>query len=101
MQRTAILAVGLALGLTVPAFAGETVTEHETYEKRSMKVETMQAPPTTTTRPGRVTENTYEETETRRVERPAPTVEKRTTVEVPAPTVREKTIERTETEDDD
>jgi hypothetical protein len=99
MRRTATLAVGLVLGLTAPALAGESVTEHETYEKRSMKVETMQAPPTTTTRPGRVTENTYEETETRRVEQPAPRVEKRTTVEVPAPSVREKTVERTETED--
>ena len=30
----------LALGLAVPfAYAGETVTEHESYEKRSMKVE--------------------------------------------------------------
>jgi hypothetical protein len=96
-MRTSLFAIGLALGLAAPAFAGETVTEHETYEKRSMKVETMGAT-TTTTRPSRVTE--YEETETRRVEKvPAPTVEKRTTIEVPAPTVREKTVERTETED--
>ena len=96
MRRTTMFAMGLALGLAAPALAGETVTEHETYEKRSMKVETMGAT-TTTTRPGRVTENSYEETETRKVERvPAPTVEKRTTVEIPAPTVREKTTEHTD-----
>jgi hypothetical protein len=97
MGRTSILAIGLALCLAAPVIAGETVTEHETYEKRSMKVETMGAT-TTTTRPSRVErESTYEETETRRVERaPAPTVEKRTTIEVPAPIVREKTTERTE-----
>jgi len=97
MRGTTMFAMGLALGLAAPALAGESVTEHETYEKRSMKVETMGAT-TTTTRPGRVTENSYEEkTETRRVEQaPAPTVEKRTTVEIPAPTVREKTTERTD-----
>lgn len=100
-MRTLLLAGGLVLGLGALAVAGETITEHETYEKRSMKVETMGAP-TTTTRPGYVTENTYEETETRRVERaPAPTVERRTTIEVPAPTVREKTTERVETEVED
>jgi hypothetical protein len=100
MRRTSLLAIGLAFGLTTPAVAGETVTEHETYEKRSMKVETMGAT-TTTTRPSRV-ERTYEETETRRVEQaPAPkVVEKKTTVVgVPPPVVREKTTEHTETED--
>jgi hypothetical protein len=98
MHRTSLLAIGLALGFAAPVIAGETITEHETYEKRSMKVETMGVT-TTTTRPGRVTENVYEETETRRVERvPPPVVEKRTTIE-PGPTVREKTRERIETEE--
>jgi hypothetical protein len=97
-MRIAIFVAGLAFLAGVPAWAGETVTEHETIEKRSMKVETVPAQPTTTTRPARVVEQ-YQETETRRVEQQPPTIERRTTVEVPAPTVREKTIERTETDD--
>jgi hypothetical protein len=85
---TRFLLVGLlALGVT-PVFAGESYTEHETYEKRSFKVEP--APPA----------GTVEETETSRIERPrAPVVEERRTVE-PGPVVRErKTETRTETED--
>ena len=91
-----LVVTALALGMSVPALAGETVTEHETYEKRSMKVETMQAP-TTTTVPGR-TERTVEETETTRTDRPR-IVEKRTTV-VPGDVVRERKTE-TETHEDD
>ena len=88
----------LALGVSVAALAGETVTEHETYEKRSMKVETMQAP-TTTTVPGRTVERTVEETETTRTDRPR-VVEKHTTV-VPGPVVRERKTEKIETDDGD
>jgi len=84
----------LAVGLAVPAaFAGETVTEHESYEKRSMKIETIPPP--------RVQERAVEETETTRTEterRPADAqIEKRTTV-VPGPVIREKTTEQVETE---
>jgi hypothetical protein len=87
-----VLAGMLALGCIAPAFAGETVTEHETYEKRSMKIETIP--------PAKTTERTVEETETSRVDRPRPpVVEKRTTIE-PGPVVRERKTETTETDDD-
>ena len=80
------LLVGLlALGVAGVAVAGETVTEHETYEKRSMKVEPVPPPSS---------EGTVEErTETSRTQRERPTViEKHTTV-VPGPVVREKKTE--------
>ena len=73
----------LALGVTVPAFAGETITEHETYEKRSSKIETV--PQATET------ERTVEETQTTRTDRPR-VIEKKTTV-VPGPVVRERKTE--------
>jgi len=75
----------LALGLAVPfAYAGETVTEHDTYEKRSMKVEPV--PPADTT----VTERT-ETSRTDTEQRPAE-VERKTTV-VPGPVIKEKKTE--------
>ena len=82
------------LDIIMRLLAGETVTEHESYEKRSMKVETIPPP--------RVDEQrTYEETtrtETQR--RPADVeVEKRTTIE-PGKVVKEKKTE-TVTEEDD
>jgi hypothetical protein len=90
------MATTLALGLALPVFAGETVTEHDSYEKRSMKVETI--PPAVTER------RTEETTETSRTDSPPrnpPTiVEKRTTI-VPGGTVTERKTEKTETDTDD
>ena len=86
----------LALGLAVPiAYAGETVTEHESYEKRSMKVETIPPPAP------RVEERTQEETTRMETERrPADVeIEKRTTVE-PGKVIKEKKTETVEEEDD-
>jgi hypothetical protein len=86
-----LLAALLAVGGLGVAFAGETVTEHETYEKRSMKIEPV-VPPADT--------RTYEETETSRVERPrAPVVQERRTVE-PGPVIRERKSETTEKTED-
>ena len=87
-----VLAALLALGGLGTAFAGETVTEHETYEKRSMKVETV--PPAATT------ERSVDETETSRVDRPRqPVVQERRTV-VPGPVIQERKSETTERTDD-
>jgi hypothetical protein len=84
-----VLAGMVALGCVAPVFAGETVTEHESYEKRSMKVETL--PPANTT------ERTVEETT--KVDRPrAPVVEERRTIE-PGPVIQEKKTETRESTD--
>jgi hypothetical protein len=92
MKTTIALGGLLAFACAGPVLAGETVTEHETYEKKSMKVETIPPPAKT--------ERTVEETETSRVQRERPpVVEERRTI-VPGPTVKEKTVE-TETHDDD
>ena len=89
----------LALGLAVPfAYAGETVTEHESYEKRSMKVEPIPPPPTADTTVTERTETSRTESERRpsNVE-----VERKTTV-VPGPVIKEKKTETvTKGEDDD
>jgi hypothetical protein len=87
----------LALGLVVPfAWAGETVTEHETYEKRSMKVEPVPPPP--------ADGSAVERTETSRTDserRDAPAeVERKTTV-VPGPVIKEKKTETVTHGDDD
>ena len=64
------LAAVLSLSLAAPALAAEDITEHETYEKRSMKIETgpVAATPTTTLAP-RVYE--HHESESTTVERHA------------------------------
>jgi hypothetical protein len=87
----------LALGLAVPfAYAGETVTEHDTYEKRSMTVEPVPPPPPAE---GTVTERT-ETSRTDSERRPAE-VERKTTV-VPGPVIKEKKTETvTKGADDD
>ena len=93
MKRSA-WALLLAAGLVAPAFADETITERESYEKRSMKIETIPPP--------RVEENTTVEETTRREteRRPAEVeVEKRTRIE-PGPVIKEKKTETVETEDD-
>lgn len=98
MKTTACaMATTLALGLALPVFAGETVTEHETYEKRSSKVETIPPPAVTERR----TEETTETSRTDSPPRNPPTiVEKRTTI-VPGGTVTERKTEKTETGSDD
>ncbi len=91
-----LLATTLALGVAAPVLGGETTTEHETYEKRSMTVEPVPAPAETERR-------TEERTETSRTQSPprdGSVIEKHTTV-VPGPTVTEKKSERVETENDD
>ena len=94
-MKTVALGGLIALACAGPVLAGESVTEHETYEKRSMKIETIPPPP-----PAK-TERTVEETETSRIQRERPpVVEERRTI-VPGPTVKEKTVEETETTDDD
>ena len=97
MSRVGLASI-LVAGLVVPAaFAGETVTEHESYEKRSMKVETVPPPPAP-----RVEEHTtYDESTRRETERrPADVqVEKRTTIE-PGKVIKEKKTETVETNDD-
>jgi hypothetical protein len=91
------MATTLALGLALPVFAGETVTEHDSYEKRSMKVETIPPPAVTERR----TEETTETSRTDSPPRNPPTiVEKRTTI-VPGGTVTERKTEKTETDTDD
>jgi hypothetical protein len=79
----------LATSVVIRAFAGEDVTEHETYEKRSMKIETVPVQPTTTL-PNRVYEH-HEETTT---------VERRSNV-TPPPVVEEhRTVTETHHDDD-
>ena len=94
MMRSACAAM-LAVGLAAPvAFAGETVTEHENYEKRSMKIETIPPP--------RVEENrTYEESTRRETERrPSEVeVEKKTRTQDGA-VIKEKRTVETEEDDD-
>ena len=86
-----LLAAALVLACIAPVLADETVTEHDTYEKRSMKVETV--PPATKT------ERSVEETTTGRVDRPRETVtEERKTVE-PGTVVHERKTEKTETDE--
>jgi hypothetical protein len=87
----------LALGLAVPfAYAGETVTEHESYEKRTMKIEPVPPPPPADTTVTERTETSRTESDRRPVE-----VERKTTV-VPGPVIKEKKTETvTKGEDDD
>jgi hypothetical protein len=76
----------LATSVAIRAFAGEEVTEHETYEKRSMKIETIPVQPTTTL-PNRVCQH-HEETTTVDAARttPPPVVEEQLTVPKPITT---------------
>ena len=88
----------IALGLALPALVGaaEDVQEHETYEKRSMKIETGAAP-TTTTMPQRRVYEHHEESETKTIERRSATPPP----PPPAGTVHERTREKIETHEDD
>lgn len=78
------IAATISMCLAAPAFAGEDVTEHSTYETRSMKVETVpMAPPATVPAPARAYEH-HDSSESTTVERhttppPAPVVKERTT----------------------
>ena len=86
MTTTKSMAIAALFSLmAVPALAGEDVTEHDTYEKRSMKIETVPAATPTTVPPNRVYEH-RDESESTTVERhsatpPAPVVKERTTTE--------------------
>ncbi len=92
MTGRILLAAAFALGCVARVIAGETVTGHDTHEKRSMKVETI--PPAQTTE-----RTTTEETTTGRVDRPRDTiVEERKTVE-PGTVVHERKTEKTETDE--
>jgi hypothetical protein len=85
------IAVLFSLGLAAPTLAGEDVTEHETYEKRSMKIETVPVAPTTSTlAPGRVYEH-HDESESTTVERRS--------ITPPASVVKERTRESVETKE--
>lgn len=92
-MKTGLLVAGVAIvALAIPAArAGEMVEqEHETVEKRSMKIETVPAaPPTTVQR--RTTVEEEEHTTTRKEAPPATVIEKRT-IEVPPP-ARERSVE--------
>jgi hypothetical protein len=86
----AIAAVFSTMSLAAPALAAEDVTEHDTYEHRSMKVETVpMAPPATVPAPNRVYEH-HDESESSTV------VEKHTTTP-PAAIVKERTTDSVET----
>jgi hypothetical protein len=82
------LAAVLSLGLAAPALAAEDITEHETYEKRSMKIETgpVAAAPTTTLAP-----RVYEHHESE-----STTVERRVTPPPPPVIVKERTTNSVE-----
>lgn len=85
------IAVLFSLSLAAPALAGEvTDTYHDTYEKRSMKVETGVMPTTTTLPPSRVYEH-HDESESTTIERHSTTP--------PAPVVKERTTESVETKE--
>ena len=90
--RSMAIAAVLSLSLVAPALAAEDITEHETYEKRSLKIETgpAVAPPTTTLAPSRVYEH-HDESESTTVERHSTTP--------PAAIVKEKTTDRVETKE--
>jgi hypothetical protein len=86
------MAAMFSLSLAAPALAAEDIMEHETYEKRSMKIETVPAAPATTTipAPSRVYEH-HDESETKTIERHSATP--------PAPMVKERTTESVETKE--
>ena len=85
------LAAMLSLSLVAPALAAEDVTEHETYEKHSMKIETVpMAPPAPVPAPTRAYEH-HDSSE-------STTVERHTTPPPPA-VVKERTTDAVETHD--
>jgi hypothetical protein len=85
------LAAVLSLSLAAPALAAEDVVEHETYEKRSLKIETGPAAASTTTTlaPRRVYEH-HDESE-------STTVKQRSITPPPAAVVKERTTDSVET----
>lgn len=97
-NRTMILGAALLAATVVTAQAGETVEQHETYEKRTMKVETIPPPPPVVEKKTTVetethrsntagaagVQETYKETEQRVETRTPPTT---------MPQVRERTVE--------
>jgi hypothetical protein len=77
------IAAVLSMSMAAPALAAEDITEHETYEKRTMKIETVPVPPA----PTRVYEH-HDESES--------TVERRTTTPPAAAVVKERTTDSVE-----
>ena len=91
-RSMAIAAIFSAMSLAAPVLAAEDVVEHETYEKRSMKVETVpMAPPAPAPAPKRVYEH-HDESE-------SSTVERRTTKTPPAAIVKERTTDSVEVQE--
>ena len=90
MKTTGNIAIAALFSLTLvaPALAAEDITEHETYEKRTMKIETVPAMATTTLPPSRSYQH-HEESESTTVERHSATP--------PVPVVKERSRETTET----
>ena len=87
---TLALAALLSVGLVTSVLAAEDVTEHETYEKRSMKIETVpMAPPATVPAP-----RAYEHHDSSE----STTVERHTTPP-PAAVVKERTTDSVEIHD--
>jgi hypothetical protein len=83
------IAAAFSVSLVAPVLAAEDVVEHETYEKRSMKVETVvPVVPPVAPAPKRVYEH-HDESE-------ASTVERRT-ITPPAAIVKERTTDSVET----
>ena len=80
------IAALLSLSIVAPGLAAEDVTEHETYEKRTMKIETLPTPPAPPA-PTRVYEHHDEST-----------VERRTVTPPPAAVVKERTTDSVEIE---
>jgi len=90
--RSMAIAALLSVSLIAPVLAAEDITEHETYEKRSMKIETVpMAPPATVPAPSRTYEH-HDESE-------STTVEKHTVTPpaAPAAIVKERTTDSVET----
>ena len=89
--RSMAVAALLSVSLVAPVLAAEDITEHETYEKRSMKIETVpMAPPAAVPAPTRAYEH-HDESE-------SSTVERRTTTP-PAAIVKERTTNSVETQE--
>lgn len=84
--RYATIAAILSMGIVAPVLAAEDVVEHETYEKRSMKIETVPMTPPAPPAPTRVYEH-HDESES--------TVERHATTP-PAAVVKERTTDSVE-----
>ena len=96
MTTTSSMAIAavLSMSLAAPVLAAEDVVEHETYESRSMKVETVPMAPPTTVPPSRVYQH-HDESESSTVERHTTTPP----AAPPAAIVKERTTNSVETQE--